>query len=168
VYDTDLSDKAHLKFLYKRSDEDFKVFSKVDSKDCSLFKLATALKIMFDPHGRHKVGNHYKVNLNFFCKSYIYVCWKVVILAVCVFQMFSHDELTSITRDAHLYQQTLDKDLVLRVYDDAVTLLEGKAELLYELRSLVQEAKEALETEAVQEKSAASGVDSKKHVDAHV
>lgn len=74
--------------------------------------------------------------------------------------MFSHDELTAIRRDAHLYQQKLDKDLVLAVYDNSVTLREVKAELLYELHTLVQEAKAALETKEVEEKPATNGVDS--------
>ncbi|KAK1670611.1 hypothetical protein QYE76_058770 [Lolium multiflorum] len=125
-------------FLHKMFDEDFKVFSKVDTKVWNLFKLVTALKIMFDPHGILKYGNPHK--------------------------MFSHDELTAIRCDAHLYQQKLDKDLVLAVYDNSVTLREVKAELLYELRTLVQEAKAALETEEVEEKPAANGVDSRRQV----
>ncbi|XP_071683806.1 uncharacterized protein [Lolium perenne] len=140
VYATDLREKAHVKFLHKMFDEDFKVFSKVDTKLWNLFKLATALKIMFDPHGILKYGNPHK--------------------------MFSHDELTTIRRDAHLYQQKLDKDLVLAVYDNSVTLREGKAELLYELRTLVQEAKAALETEEVEKKPATNGVDSRRKVGA--
>ncbi|CAM0879976.1 unnamed protein product [Alopecurus aequalis] len=63
VYDTNLREKVHSKFLHKRFDENFKAVSKVDSKDWSLFKLATALKIMFDPHGRLKVGNPHKVRI---------------------------------------------------------------------------------------------------------
>jgi hypothetical protein len=52
----------------------------------------------------------------------------------------------------------------MKVYDDVITLREGKAEFLYELRILVKEAKAALETEAVQEKPSANGVDPKKQV----
>ena len=70
VYVTDLREKAHSKFLHKRFDENFKVFSMVDSKDWSLLKLATALKIVFDPHGRLKVGNPHKVNLQFFLQKF--------------------------------------------------------------------------------------------------
>jgi hypothetical protein len=70
VYATDLCEKAHSRYLHKRLDEKFKELSGVDTEDWSLFKLATALKIMFDPHGGLKVGFPHKVNLNFFCKSF--------------------------------------------------------------------------------------------------
>jgi hypothetical protein len=79
--------------------------------------------------------------------------------------MFSQDELTAISRDAHLYQKVLDKDFILATYNDIVTLHEAKAELLYELRSLVVEANAALETEEMKEKPATNGVDSKNQVD---
>jgi hypothetical protein len=64
VYDNDLREKAYLKFLHRRFDEDFKEFSKVDSKYWGLSKLATALKIIFDPDGL-TFGNPHKVNLIF-------------------------------------------------------------------------------------------------------
>ncbi|XP_051188535.1 probable nucleolar protein 5-1 isoform X3 [Lolium perenne] len=54
VYATDLREKAHLKFLHRMFDEDFKEFSKVDSTYWTLSKFATALKIMFDPDGALK------------------------------------------------------------------------------------------------------------------
>jgi hypothetical protein len=71
VYATDLPEKRHLQFLHKMFDEDFKVFSKVDTKLWNLFKLATALKMVADPQGRVKLGPPYKVIL-------IFVCAKVV------------------------------------------------------------------------------------------
>jgi hypothetical protein len=82
--------------------------------------------------------------------------------------MFSQDELTAISRDAHLYQKVLDKDFILATYNDIVTLREAKAELLYELRSLVVEANAALETEEMKEKPATNGVDSKNKLTAPV
>jgi hypothetical protein len=65
VYATDLREKAHLKFLHRMFDEDFKEFSKVDSTYWTLSKFATALKIMFDPDGALKFGNPHKVKLIF-------------------------------------------------------------------------------------------------------
>uniref|UniRef100_A0ACD5YXX5 Uncharacterized protein n=1 Tax=Avena sativa TaxID=4498 RepID=A0ACD5YXX5_AVESA len=69
VYDTELREKVHSRFLHKRFDDKFKELSGVDTNDWSLFKLATALKIMFDPHGRLQVGYAHKVNLYISCKS---------------------------------------------------------------------------------------------------
>ncbi|KAM0929791.1 hypothetical protein ACQ4PT_001399 [Festuca glaucescens] len=138
VYETDLREKIHSRFLHKTLDEKFKELSGVDTKEWPLFKLATASKMMFDPHGRLKVGYPHKI--------------------------FSRNELMIITRDAPLYQHTVNKERILKVYGDVITLLEDKAGFLYELRILVKEAKAALETEEVQEEPSANGVDSKKQV----
>jgi hypothetical protein len=67
VYETDLREKVHSRFLHKTLDEKFKELSGVDTKDWPLFKLATASKMVFDPHGR--LSYPHKVNLNFFFKS---------------------------------------------------------------------------------------------------
>jgi hypothetical protein len=71
VYEADLRENTHLRFLRKRFDERLKKVSAIDTKDWNLFKLATALKMVADPQGRVKLGPPYKVIL-------IFVCAKVV------------------------------------------------------------------------------------------
>ena len=70
VHHIDIREDEHLVFLHETLTEDFRTFSKVDIKDWSLFKLATALKLMFDLHGGLKAGDAYKVNYNSFCKCF--------------------------------------------------------------------------------------------------
>ena len=70
VHHIDMREEEHLVFLHETLAEDFRTFSKVDIEDWSLFKLATALKLMFDPHGGLKAGDAYKVNYNSFCKCF--------------------------------------------------------------------------------------------------
>ena len=43
------------------------------------------------------------------------------------------------SRDAPRYHGTISKNIVLAIYNDAVTLQEDKIELLYELDCLVEE-----------------------------
>uniref|UniRef100_M8D4I2 Uncharacterized protein n=1 Tax=Aegilops tauschii TaxID=37682 RepID=M8D4I2_AEGTA len=139
VRNTDLREDAVAIVLHEMVDAYFEEFSKIDTEEWSLFKLALALKVMIDPHGGLKAGDPY--------------------------EMFTHDELIVMGRDASKYEGTLDKKTVLAMYNDAVVLREDKMDLLYELDCLVEEAKGALETEEVLEKLATLSVDSKQQTD---
>jgi hypothetical protein len=75
--------------------------------------------------------------------------------------MFSLRDLEIKQNEAAKYRQMMDISKLLELYKDVVYLYENKLTIRYNLKCLVQKAKEAHEAEQKQEKLATNGVDFK-------
>ena len=76
MYDIDLRERGHSKFLHNLLGEKFMAISGVDIEDWSLLKLATAIKKMCYPYEGTLVGNPYEVNL---CSFFLVcICWNLL------------------------------------------------------------------------------------------
>ncbi|KAE8807360.1 hypothetical protein D1007_16418 [Hordeum vulgare] len=142
VYHADLREKEHSKFL-RRSlglDKHLKAISGFDAKDWDLVKLATALKTMVDPDGKH------------------------LTLAES-FNMFSSEEVKLIYHDAPKYEDLINRATISKIYDDIVAVRAYVVKVLLKLRHLLKKAEAALETEDVLEKAATNSIDSLQQVD---
>ncbi|KAM0900061.1 hypothetical protein ACQ4PT_020871 [Festuca glaucescens] len=138
MYDIDLRERVHSKFLHNLLGEAFMAISGVDIEDWPLLKLATAVKKMCYPDEGILVGDPY--------------------------EMFSSRDFEVIDDDAAKYRDKMDENVILKIYRDVVYLREDKRTARNELRRLVQAAKEALEAEQVLEEPATAAVNSKHQV----
>ncbi|KAM0906418.1 hypothetical protein ACQ4PT_016778 [Festuca glaucescens] len=144
MYDIDLRERVHSKYLHNLLGEAFMAISGVDIEDWPLLKLATAVKKMCYPDEGILVGDPYEVNLNLI----VQVFWD--------FEVIEYD--------AAKYRDKMDENVILKIYRDVVYLREDKITARNQLRRLVQAAKEALEAEQVPEEPATAGVNSKHQV----
>jgi nucleolar protein 58 len=72
MYDIDLRERVHSKYLHNLLGEAFMEISGVDIEDWPLLKLATAVKKMCYPDEGILVGDPYEVNLNLIVQVFWY------------------------------------------------------------------------------------------------